>query len=134
MTTSDEKIILVNKMQQEIDHDVDIFFEKIKKYIISYAFGGYTSMTLFLPTNKNLKTKCKYHIIIYDIGYYLADECFSKKIVKKFKTEGIKLKINKAWYSIKCHKSYNTCYYNGYILNIYWNKNYSKTRNSCTII
>ncbi|XWV24587.1 putative ORFan [Tupanvirus deep ocean] len=132
MKNDNENHYLLDSLQKQMDESINLFYDTVNKNIIIYASRGYSSVILFLPLAKNLKTINEYNGIIYDLHYNLDDAQFCNKLVTKFKSQGIKLNILRAVESIQYGYYYNTIRYCGYIIKLKWDKDYSK--NCCAIL
>lgn len=130
---STEKNMLINELKSEVDISVDKIFEKIKKHIVTYAALGWTSIRIYIPATDNSKTITQYNTIMYGLQGSFKDVVFRNKLIKKFKTHGIKLEIENAVKSFYDYYYYIKYIFSGYILEIKWDKNYSKS-SCCNII
>jgi len=119
-----EKSPLVSELNNNISKKVNDFFNTIKVIIDNYSKSGYSSLIIFMPFNQNSTTIDTYHFKFEGSSTGMGDDHYKEQLIKKFKSEGIKLTIEKAVSKIDFNYQYNTYYFGGYLLEIKWDKDY----------
>jgi len=123
------KIMLQSQLQNEIDIRINHLYDTIKELLIKIANNGYTKIKIYFPYNVNKGTVTQYDCIINDQAQGLDDPNFNKKLIAKFRSEGINITIYNAFDQYNYHTHLRNVV--GKIVKCNWSKDYSKK--SCLI-
>ncbi|XWV24588.1 putative ORFan [Tupanvirus deep ocean] len=124
---NDEK--LLTNLQTVFDSKVDELFAKIKTHLLKQSAKGLTELKIYFPITRTATTYQLYDLRLCDFCECIADGYFQKNLYKKFKSNGIKLKIYNAYLEREYHL--HLLKHTGFICHFKWHKDYSKS--NCSI-
>jgi len=131
---TNEQSYLIAELNLNMLNKIDKFFEHIRDIIRTKSKTGTTSLIIFYPLSEDTMTTGMYDIKIHDKDTDFTDSKFRNNLVHKFKSQGIKLTI---YQSVECTIGLaNTKEYKhvGHLLFFKWDRDYSQTCCTCTII
>jgi len=119
------------ELQHRIDTKINAIYEIIHAIIKEHAHSGHSKIFIFIPRFDISKPSVLCNISIDNYYISFVDNNFQKKLIKKFKIDGIKMDITDSLEKYYVGKRY-FCVRSGYIVKCKWNKNYA--HKSCAIM
>lgn len=119
-----------------VDIKVNCMYDVVREKLLEFAGKGSTKISIFIPKNKDSKCLSQYHTKLENYYENFTDSYLQNKLIKKFKTEGVRVELGNAVEEYK--DKYIDGYHHrivvsgGYLLRCKWKRDYSKK--SCTIL
>jgi hypothetical protein len=118
-----DKHALLEKLQIKSKDESENFYWTVNSVINQFSKNGNTHLTIFLPSNDKFECYDNYDYKITNMAINLSDDKFVKSIKNKFRVDGREVTI---WKAIRKIDPYGNTYYNGYLLLLKFDKDYSK--------